>query len=220
VTRPEPAGSWRGIVAPASAELRERGSRFLAQVAPAADLAAAQAVATGVARALFDASHHCRAQRVLEPDGERVQEFAADGGEPAGTAGRPILLALAGAGLVNVVLVVSRWFGGTKLGRGGLARAYAAAARAAIEAARVVPLARLRRLEARAPYADAGALTAVAARLGARIEGVLPDAEYRALLLAPEERAAAVAAALVDATAGRARVTTGERLVRIAPEPD
>jgi putative IMPACT (imprinted ancient) family translation regulator len=220
VTAPGVGGAWRGVLRPASAELRERGSRFLAHIAPAADRAAAEAVATRVARELFDATHHCRAQRILENDAERVQEFASDGGEPAGTAGRPILLALVGADLVNVVLIVSRWFGGTKLGRGGLARAYAAAARTAIGAARTVPLLRLRRLEARAPYADAGALATAALRLGARIERVVPDAEYRAVLLAPDDRTAAVAAGLVAATAGRASVTMGERLVRLAIAPD
>jgi putative IMPACT (imprinted ancient) family translation regulator len=220
VTEPGSSGPWRGILAPARAELRERGSRFVAHVGPAADPPAAQLFAAALARELFDATHHVRAQRILGPDAERVQEFASDGGEPAGTAGRPILLALAGSDIVNAVLVVSRWFGGTKLGRGGLARAYGAAARAAIEAAPIVPLTRLRRLEARAAYADAGALTAAARRLGARIERILPDAEYRAILLAPDERSAAVAAGLVEATAGRARVTAGERLLRAALAPD
>jgi putative IMPACT (imprinted ancient) family translation regulator len=59
-------------------------------------------------------------------------ERAADDGEPAGTAGRPILRALAAGGLSNVIAVVVRWFGGTKLGKGGLARAYTAATLAAL----------------------------------------------------------------------------------------
>ncbi len=217
---PGPAGPWRGVLAPARAELHERGSRFVASLAAAADAPAAEAVAAALARELFDATHHSRAHRILGPEAELPQEFAADGGEPAGTAGRPILLALAGAGIVNAVVVVSRWFGGTKLGRGGLARAYGGAARAVIDAARVVPLTRLRRLEARVAYADAGALAAAALRLGARVERVLPDEEYRAILLAPDERSAAVAAGLVEATAGRARVTAGERLLRVAPTAD
>ena len=76
------------------------------------------------ARASFpDATHHCFAWRLGWPPAER----AADAGEPAGTAGQPILRALRGAGLTDVVVVVVRWFGGTKLGKGGLARAYAGA---------------------------------------------------------------------------------------------
>src|SRR5262245_17971981 len=75
-----------------------------------------------------DATHHCFAWRIGWPPAER----AGDDGEPAGTAGRPILRALAGAGVTDVVAVVVRWFGGTKLGKGGLARAYAGATVAAL----------------------------------------------------------------------------------------
>jgi putative IMPACT (imprinted ancient) family translation regulator len=217
MTLPEPAAVWRGVAAPARAELRERASRFVASLAPAADSAAADAFAAAVARELFDATHHARAQRILEPDADEPLEFAADGGEPAGTAGRPILRALGGAGLVNVVLIVSRWFGGTKLGRGGLARAYGAAARASIAQASLGRVRRLRRLDVRADYADAGALSAAVSRLGARIERVSPAEEYSATLLVADERSADLAGALAEATGGRARVASGGRLLALEP---
>jgi putative IMPACT (imprinted ancient) family translation regulator len=187
----------------------------VASLAPVHDAAAADAFAAGVAWELFDATHHCRGQRLLGPEADLPQEFASDGGEPRGTAGRPILLALTEAGIVNAVLVVSRWFGGTKLGRGGLARAYGAAARAAIDAASLARVARLRRLEARAAYPDAGALAAAASRLGARVERILPAEEYHAVLIVPDDRADDVVAGLVEATAGRVRVTRGERLLKL-----
>jgi len=119
---PVPAGEAR-------AELREKGSRFLAAVAPAADEAAAQAFVDRLRAELPDATHHCFAWRVGAPPRER----AADAGEPAGTAGAPILGVLRGRGLSDVVAVVVRWFGGTKLGRGGLVRAYRDATRAAVD---------------------------------------------------------------------------------------
>jgi len=101
-----------------------------------------------------DATHHCFAWRIGWPAAER----AADAGEPAGTAGQPILRVLAGAGLSDVVAVVVRWFGGTKLGKGGLARAYTAAAQAAL--ARLATRYELprRRFRLRVPYDRIGAV--------------------------------------------------------------
>lgn len=113
---------------PAQAEIKERGSRFLAVVGPAADEDGARRQLDEVAARFPGATHHCWAWRLGDPPRERNS----DAGEPAGTAGIPILQTLRGAGLSDVVAVVVRWFGGTKLGKGGLARAYAAATRAAL----------------------------------------------------------------------------------------
>jgi uncharacterized YigZ family protein len=102
--------------------MTERGSRFLGWCAPAEDEAAAQAVLAERSRLHHDATHHCWAFRVSE--GNNELERSSDAGEPSGTAGIPILEQLRKSNLSNVVLVVTRWFGGTKLGRGGLIRAY------------------------------------------------------------------------------------------------
>ena len=113
----------------ATSERRELGSRFLAFLAPAADAAAAQEFLEALRRRFPDATHHCFAWRVGAPALER----SGDDGEPAGTAGAPMLTALRGAGLTGVVAVVVRWYGGTKLGKGGLVRAYGGAVRDALE---------------------------------------------------------------------------------------
>jgi uncharacterized YigZ family protein len=124
----DPAQPYRVVAGAAEAELREKGSRFLAVVRSATDGATAQALVEE-RRALHpDATHHCFAWRLGRPALER----ASDAGEPAGTAGQPMLRALRGAELSDVAAVVSRWFGGTKLGKGGLARAYADAVQAAL----------------------------------------------------------------------------------------
>jgi len=112
------------------------GSKFLTALAPAETEADAEELLNLRSRRYPDASHHCWAIRVGRP-GELL-ERSADAGEPSGTAGRPILDALRGARLENVVCVVSRYFGGTKLGTGGLVRAYADAANAAIAEATCV----------------------------------------------------------------------------------
>jgi uncharacterized YigZ family protein len=123
-------------------------------VAPAPTLEAAQLFLDELRRRHPDATHHCFAWRVGWPPAER----AADAGEPSGTAGQPILRALAGAGLSDVVAVVVRWFGGTKLGKGGLARAYAGATVAALAALPTRPEFPARTVEIRLPYERVGAV--------------------------------------------------------------
>lgn len=120
--------AYRAPVARAAAEIREKGSVFLARLAPAATEDDARAFLAEVSREHPDATHHCWAWRL----GPQPHERSSDAGEPGGTAGVPMLQVLRGAGLADVVVVVVRWYGGTNLGKGGLARAYAGAVRAAV----------------------------------------------------------------------------------------
>lgn len=120
--------------AAAEAELREKGSRFLALLRPADGEAPAQAVVHDLKEEYRDATHVCWAYRIGPL--ASVVERCADEGEPSGTAGRPILQALSARGASDAVLAVVRWYGGTKLGKGGLVRAYGGAAREAVAAAR------------------------------------------------------------------------------------
>ncbi|MGN0063252.1 MAG: YigZ family protein [Nocardioides sp.] len=112
------------------AEIEVKHSRFLCTLARVEDEEQARAVVARLRREHFDARHHCSAF-VLGPDG-RLQR-SSDDGEPAGTAGAPMLEVLRGAGVSDVVAVVTRWFGGTLLGAGGLVRAYSDAVRVALE---------------------------------------------------------------------------------------
>lgn len=131
------------------AELEEKGSRFLAGIAPAPDEAAARAFLDRLRDEHPDATHHCYAWRVGRRDGgpgAPLVERSSDDGEPGGTAGAPILEVLRGRKLEDVAAVVVRWYGGTNLGKGGLVRAYGGAARAAAEAltlVRRVPVAKI-----------------------------------------------------------------------------
>jgi len=122
------AQPYRVVTGGAQAELKEKGSRFLAVVRAVADEREAEALVEECRALHPDATHHCFAWRLGRPALER----ASDAGEPVGTAGQPMLRALRGAELSDVAAVVSRWFGGTKLGKGGLARAYAGAVLAAL----------------------------------------------------------------------------------------
>ena len=196
-------GSYDTVAAPAAAELRVQRSRFLASVAPAATPEAVAAHVAAVARRYHDCRHVCHAWRLGW--GPSLREGRHDAGEPSGTAGEPILSVLRGAGVSDTVLVVARYFGGIKLGTGGLGRAYRDAAARALAAAprrRVVPGALL---ELRLAYGDLGA----ARRLLAEAGGAVRDETYgerevhwRAWL--PRAAAEPFLARLVEATAGRA----------------
>jgi uncharacterized YigZ family protein len=119
------------IIKPAAAELDEKGSRFIGHLVPYAEFESRLAVLREDHR---KASHHVTAFRRMRPD-NRVEEGAKDDGEPAGTSGMPTLKVLIGANLVDAGIITVRYFGGTKLGAGGLARAYAGTALRTIEAA-------------------------------------------------------------------------------------
>lgn len=106
-------------------------SRFVTTVERAATPGDAHAAIARVQRELPDATHHCWAF-VAGPPGSTAHVGLSDAGEPKGTAGRPMLTVLLHGGVGEVVAVCSRWFGGTKLGTGGLARAYAAGVKHAL----------------------------------------------------------------------------------------
>lgn len=112
-----------------------KGSRFIVDVAPANTETEAQALLHKTAARFPDASHHCWAWRLALPARER----ASDDGEPSGSAGRPILSQLAGRHLVDTAVIVTRYFGGTKLGVGGLVRAYGGSAGAALDTMTFAP---------------------------------------------------------------------------------
>ena len=123
--------SYLTVARDAEAEIEVKRSRFLCTLARVADEDAARAVVDRLRKRHWDAGHHCSAF-VIGARGE-VQR-SSDDGEPAGTAGAPMLEVLRGHEVTDVVAVVTRWFGGTLLGAGGLVRAYGDAVRAGLEA--------------------------------------------------------------------------------------
>jgi len=130
-----PPGEW------AESELEVEKSRFIAWLCHAPDVAAFETLLAAARGRHPHASHHCSAF-IAGPPGEQTAIGFSDDGEPGGTAGRPMYQVLEGSGLGQVGCVVTRYFGGTKLGTGGLARAYAQAVAQALDA-----LARRERVE-------------------------------------------------------------------------
>ncbi len=140
-----------------------KGSRFIARAAPAATPAEAAAVLDEARRAHPHATHHCSAFR-LGPDG--AEFHFDDDGEPSGSAGRPILQQIEAHGLVDTMVVVIRYFGGTKLGVGGLIRAYGGAASEVLKLAPARTVTVTRRVRVTYPYAVSSAVEAVLAASG------------------------------------------------------
>ncbi len=164
--------SYRTVAEPLCLEIpRIKGSRFIASVAPAADGDEAMAHVAAVKTLHHAARHHCWAWRT-GPGGDVFR--SSDDGEPSGSAGRPILQAIVGAELTFVAVVVTRYFGGTKLGVGGLVRAYGGAAAEALAAATVRIVVPTRAVIVSVDYAQMGLIEVFCAR-----EGLTADqAEY------------------------------------------
>ena len=139
-----------------------RKSRFLAQAAPVDT--AAMALAFIQQASDISANHNCWAFRIGQ-----IYRFN-DDGEPGGTAGRPILQAIEGQGIDHVVVLVTRWFGGIKLGAGGLVRAYGGTAAECLRTAARTPIVPTARLGVRAALTDLALLKARLKELDANIE--------------------------------------------------
>ena len=139
------------LLAPSDGFVEVKGSKFICRLLPYEQYNAALALAQ---KEHAKASHIIPVFRYMAEDGETVVEGSSDDGEPGGTAGRPTLAVVQGAKLVNIGLYIVRYFGGTKLGTGPLARAYAASARDAIDSANLVSWEPVRELIVAVPYDD------------------------------------------------------------------
>ena len=113
--------SYKTVKKDAFAEMEIKTSRFLAHIAEVRSEEEAEALIKETRKKYYDASHSCSAYILNSDKGIR---HSSDDGEPSGTAGKPILDVISGAGLSNVIVIVTRYFGGTELGTGGLVRAY------------------------------------------------------------------------------------------------
>lgn len=151
------------------------------------------------------ASHNCYAF-VAGPPGSTVQIGMSDDGEPGGTAGRPMLAVLLGSGVGDIAVVVTRYFGGTLLGTGGLVRAYSGGVKAVLGALPTVEKVALTRLIAAGPYSYVTPVERLLPAFEARAVEVSYAADVTWELEAPEERIAALGVALVELSRGEITV--------------
>jgi uncharacterized YigZ family protein len=183
-----------------------RRSRFVTTAGRASTPEAAHAFIDAVRRELPDATHHCWAF-VAGPPGSTMHVGMSDAGEPHGTAGRPMLAVLLHSGVGEIVVVGSRWFGGVKLGTGGLARAYAQGVSHVLESLPTTELVERVERVATVAYPDVDGLRHLAERHGVLVEGEAygESVEYR--LAVPVAEVEAFRAALAELTKGRAKLT-------------
>lgn len=187
------------LAARATHLLEVKHSRFLAQAAPVTTPEQALAFFAEVGDPT--ATHNCWAYRI-----GGLYRFN-DDGEPGGTAGRPILSAIDGQGYDQVAVVVTRWYGGIKLGAGGLVRAYGGAAAECLRTAPRQPLIVLAEADVAYGFEDTGAVHAAVAQFGAeKLDETFDSHGARLRLRLPAERLAPLKVQLRDATRDRVRL--------------
>jgi uncharacterized YigZ family protein len=200
---------FRTCGSPGRGEFREKGSRFLGLLEHAPTRQAVEARIEELRREHHDATHVCSAWRLRsEPD---PGEASSDDGEPSGTAGVPMAGVLRSEGLWNVLGIVIRWYGGTKLGRGGLIRAYREAMALAVADAGIVTSVPRTALVITAPVANLGdvhrALSPFDVEYG---EQQVAAGTVRLAITLPATDREALTRALPELTAGQAAVAPGE----------
>lgn len=188
-------------------EITEKKSRFIARVAPVSSEEEALALIEATRKKYWDARHNCFAYVV----GERgeIKRFS-DDGEPGGTAGKPILEALTGEGLTNTVIVVTRYFGGTLLGTGGLVRAYGAAAKAGLAASAVISKLSGLRLHITTDYAGLGKLKYILGQRRITVLDTIYTDKVEMVVLTSQKEADAVKAEITEGTNGQAVLEDGD----------
>ena len=194
---------YRTIHRGGTGEIEEKKSRFIANVRPVRSEQEAQAFLEEMRKKYWDARHNCHAFVI----GERNEVArSSDDGEPDGTAGHPMLDVLLLEKIHNVAVVVTRYFGGTLLGTGGLVRAYTAAVQAGLAASTILESRDGAVLSIDADYTDVGRLQYL---IGQRQIAVLSsqyEERVRMEVVLPREEEAAFLTAVADATGGRAKV--------------
>ena len=158
----------RTIYAPTRSEIEIKRSRFIASCARTNSEEAAREFIAQIRREFPDARHHCTAFIIHQDSGSDTAR-SSDDGEPAGTAGNPMLKVLTESNLTNVTCVVTRYFGGTKLGTGGLVRAYSGAVQQVLEDAQTVRMVTQPSYRLHLPIGEAGKIEAKLTQNGYQI---------------------------------------------------
>ena len=192
---------YRSVYGPGEAEYTIERSRFITHVSPAESPEEARAFIAGIRERYRDATHNVPAF-VCGAGSEH--QWASDDGEPQGTSGMPVLKLITGAGLTNVAIVITRYFGGIKLGTGGLARAYTHAASLGIENARVCEVRESALLRYSFDYSYLSKLRSMSEEGRFDMSNIEYTETVSALLRCPSEESARVKSAVSDLTSGKA----------------
>lgn len=196
--------SFRAPRGPARFEQEIKKSRFIGIVVPMATPEEAEKELEKIRAEFPDATHHCWAYVLGNPDAGPRMRFD-DAGEPAGTAGKPILNVLQRRKIGNALLVVVRYFGGVKLGAGGLARAYSATASRVLEQVEFSSVTPRSELFVRLDYGDEQNARRLLGRLGIEVQSAAYGDAVVLGLRASEEERALIVEEISGGTSGRAK---------------
>ena len=185
------------------ADFEIRGSEFIGHVAPAHTVEEAEAFVAEVREEYADATHNVPAYRVRA---DPLREWSSDDDEPSGSAGKPALNVLQQEGVENVVAVVTRYYGGTNLGVGGLARAYSRGVKEAIDAAGIVEEVPHEEFTVTVEYDDSGSVRGILESADCEFDAAYEETVTFAVR-APRASAATLRDRIRSATSGRATLT-------------
>lgn len=190
---------WEG----GTGEIVEKKSRFIATVRPVETEEEADSFIEEMKKKYWDARHNCSAYIL---GGRQNEKRCSDDGEPSQTAGKPMLDVLSGAGLTNVAAVVTRYFGGTLLGTGGLVRAYSAATQEAIKNSRIITKYWGAMLEIRTDYPGVGKLQYLFGQRGIPIMSSEYAEAVKLTVVVRMSREEEIRRAVTEATSGQAGI--------------
>lgn len=199
---------YKTVAGYGKAEHVEKKSRFIGQAWPVSSEEEARSILEETRKTYWDASHNVFAFR-LEND---LQRFS-DDGEPSGTSGKPTLDVLLGADVKNVLVIVTRYFGGTLLGTGGLVRAYTKGAQIALEAAGIIEKRVYARCRISMDYTFLGKIQYLIGKSGYYTEGTEYAEGVSVYLLIPEEETETFNKDVVAATDGRLKLEVTGRIM-------
>ena len=192
-----------------TAEIEVKKSRFIANLKPVESEEEAAAFIAEIKKKYWDARHNCQAFSIgMNHELTRCS----DDGEPAQTAGRPMLDVLLGEDVHNVCVVVTRYFGGTLLGTGGLVRAYSAATKEALENCEIRQKAVGYRMTIATDYVDLGKIQYLAAARELKEENVDYGENVSITYEVPETEIDAFEKELVDKTGGKCKIDRGSKI--------
>lgn len=182
----------------------EKKSRFIAAVYSISSEEEAASYIEAARKKYWDARHNCYAYVI--GDNNEIMRFS-DDGEPSGTAGKPILEVIAGRGIHNCLIIVTRYFGGTLLGTGGLVRAYQKSSLDALCNSSIAVRTKGSRITVRTDYNSAGKLQYAAQKNEWMLENIIYEADVGLVFAVPEKMCERVIKEITEITSGKAQIT-------------
>ena len=199
--------SYRVLLSGGEGEIVEKKSRFIATIRKCENEEEAVAFIEEMKKKYWDARHNCSAF-IIGSRGELTR--CSDDGEPSGTAGRPMLEVLTGSGIRNIAVVVTRYFGGTLLGTGGLVRAYSHSAKIAVDAAERKKMCSCYPMEITSDYGLYGKIVNILPEFEVKITDTVFETDVTVKLLCRSALTDALTEKLIDTANGKITVHKGE----------